>query len=136
MAFLFSFFLPPPLPLLLLLLLPLFFFLPLSVLHTVFFRCCCVMDCVNLICGIVVLNLDEQRGRWDEQGGAALSVRINIYLFYCSCQKNTHFFQKTHTHTKHTIICFSYFKICCLKYGTKHIFSFTNIVKMCFNNTF
>ena len=39
------------------------FLLPL--LHTVFFHCCCVVDCVNLICGIVVLSLKERRGRWD-----------------------------------------------------------------------
>ena len=45
-----------------------FFLLPL--LHTVFFHFCCVVDCVNLTCGIVVLSLEEKRGRWDEQGGS------------------------------------------------------------------
>ena len=40
-----------------LLLLLLFFFWPL--LHTVFFHCCCVVGCVNLICGKVVLSLVE-----------------------------------------------------------------------------
>ena len=52
--------------------------------HTVFFHCYCVVGCVNLICGKVVLSLEEQRGRWDEQGGSlggsVMSVRIHKYL--------------------------------------------------------
>ena len=79
-----------------------------------------------------------RKGLLDEQGGSVLSMRINKYLFYYSFMKISDLKKKKNTYTYQTYnYVFSHFKICCMKYGTKHlIFLIISIINTCFHNAF
>ena len=87
---------------------------------------------INMFKTIGLTWLDQMR----ELSLSSNIIIIIIFLLYLSALIYTYIYIYIYTHTHQTYnYIFSHFKICYLKYDTKHIFCIITILNKCFYNT-